>query len=90
MLRKLGRWVAAALAGALFLPSQALAWGGAGHRLIGDLAYEQLTPQGRALVDRLIATGGQQEGAEACPVTSLAEVSTWADCIRGAQLASFG
>lgn len=84
------RLIAALLATSLLIPTSAMAWGGAGHRLIGDLAYEELTPQGRAFVDRLIATAGQTEGAVACPVATLADASVWADCVRGAGLASFG
>ncbi len=83
------RLTAALAAACIVLPGQAFAWGGAGHRLIGDLAYENLTPKGRALVDRLIEAAPQQEGARLCPVASMADVSTWADCVRGAHLASF-
>lgn len=87
---RIPRRLTAALAAVyIVLPSQALAWGGAGNRLIGDLAYENLTPKGRALVDRLIAVSPQQEGAGLCAVASMADVSTWADCVRGAHLASF-
>ncbi len=89
MARTFGGTVAALVAACLLLPAPAMAWGGAGHRLIGDLAYEQLTPRGRALVDRLVAQSPGQEGATACPVASLADASTWADCVRGAHMASF-
>lgn len=90
MVRVIGRLIAVLVTGSLLIPTSALAWGGAGHRLIGDLAYEELTPRGRAFVDRLIATAGQQEGAGVCPVASLADASVWADCVRGGGLASFG
>lgn len=89
MVRIVSRLTAALFAASLLVPTQAAAWGGEGHRLIGDLAYEELTPQGRALVDRLIALAPQQEGASACPVASLADASVWADCVKGAHLASF-
>lgn len=89
MVRPLRRLIAALIAVTLLLPAPAFAWGGAGHRLIGALAYEQLTPRGRAFVDRLIALSPQQEGAGVCAVASLADVSTWADCVRGAHLGSF-
>lgn len=70
--------------------TQAHAWGANGHRLIGDLTYERLTPEGRRLVDRLIATAPGQEGFERCPTRSLADASVWADCVRGERMASFG
>ncbi|MGO4408525.1 MULTISPECIES: S1/P1 nuclease [unclassified Brevundimonas] len=72
------------------LAGPAQAWGGAGHRLIGDLTYERLSPEAKAMVDRLIAAAPRQEGADVCPVASLADASVWADCVRGARLASFG
>lgn len=91
MQRMLRALTGAALILALALPSHALAWGGRGHRLIGDLAYARLTPEGKALVDRLITLSPQQEGAAACPVKTLADVSTWPDCVRGNEtLKSFG
>jgi hypothetical protein len=89
MARSLGRLVALLLTASLLLPVQAFAWGGAGHRLIGDLAYAELTPRGRAFVDRLIAQSPNQEGAGVCAVASMADLSTWADCVRGARIASF-
>lgn len=76
---------------ALTLPTHALAWGGRGHRLIGDLAYARLSPDGKALVDRLVALSPQQEGADICPVKTLADASTWPDCVRGQEaLKNFG
>lgn len=71
------------------LPSTAAAWGAAGHRLIGDMTYERLSPSGRALVDRLIAVAPGQEGFTLCPTRSLADASVWADCVRGERMASF-
>lgn len=71
------------------LPSPVAAWGAAGHRLIGDMTYERLSPRGRALVDRLIAVAPDQEGFSLCPTRSLADASVWADCVRGERIASF-
>lgn len=67
----------------------AAAWGAAGHRLIGDLTYERLSPRAKAMVDRLIAVAPGQEGADRCPTRSLADASVWADCVRGERIASF-
>lgn len=89
MVRTLARLVAAASLTLSLLSTPALAWGGRGHRLIGELAYARLTPEAKAMVDRLIALSPQQEGASLCPVASLADASTWADCVRGNEIASY-
>ena len=49
------------------------AWGGQGHRLVGLIAADRLTPVARQNVEWLL--DGQ----------SLAEVSSWADTIRNDQ-----
>jgi hypothetical protein len=57
-----------ALAGlCLLTASHAWAWGGLGHRLVADVAWNHLTPEARASVQRLLGT------------ESLADVSSWAD-----------
>lgn len=48
-------------------------WGNAGHRIVADLAWTQLTPQARVAVNRLLALE---------PGATLASVSTWADDTR--------
>lgn len=60
-----------ALAAALLLPVQALAWGQEGHSIIGEIAAHRLTPQAAAMVERLVGPG-----------RSLASVGSWADDIR--------
>lgn len=50
------------------------AWNAHGHRLVADLAEPQLEPAARAEVQRLLAL----EGA-----TSMAQVASWADEVRG-------
>lgn len=82
--------IACALMFAVTVPGEALAWGGQGHRLIGELAYKRLTPRAKAMVDRLLALSPQQEGAEQCPAKTLAEASVWADCVRGTKIAAYG
>lgn len=67
---------AAALAATLVLvvmATPAAAWGRLGHRLVGHLAADELSPAARAEVDRLLA-------GEADP--TLAGVSSWADELR--------
>jgi hypothetical protein len=49
------------------------AWGREAHRLVADLAMEQLTPAARVEADRLLALE---------PGASLASVSTWPDEFR--------
>ena len=53
-------------------------WGSQGHRLVGLIAAERLTPAARAEVRRLL--DGQ----------TLAEVSNWADSIRSDQQQTYG
>jgi hypothetical protein len=89
MLHRFRGLIAAALTLALAMPAPALAWGGRGHKLIGELAYERFTPDAKAMIDRLIALAPQQEGAALCPVASFADISTWADCVRGNEIASY-
>lgn len=59
------------LVGLLALMVQAAhAWGVQGHRVVAELAWEQLTPQVQVAVKRLLA---------AEPGATLASVATWAD-----------
>ncbi len=53
--------------------SETLAWGALGHRIVGTLAENELSPGARQEVDLLLA--GE-------PEPSLAGVSTWADELR--------
>ncbi len=62
------RWLIVILALASSLP--ALAWGPVGHRAVGEIAEDRLSPKARQAVRDLL-------GAE-----SLAEASLWADEIR--------
>jgi hypothetical protein len=55
------------------LSTSAHAWGPTGHRIVGELAEQQLTQGARAEVKRLLAVTHDQ---------SLAEVATWADDLR--------
>ncbi|WP_242111599.1 S1/P1 nuclease [Luteimonas aquatica] len=51
----------------------ALAWGGLGHRMVGEIAQRHLTPAARAQVDALLA--GE-------PDPSLGGIASWADAMR--------
>ena len=61
----------------LALSSPAFAWGALGHRLVADLAQDELTPAARRAVETLLA--GETE-------PTLAGVANWADQIRGTDL----
>lgn len=65
------RWIACLLAAVVAAP--AAAWGPLGHRIVAQLAEQQLSPTARAEVGRLLAP----EHAR-----TLADVATWADEIR--------
>ncbi len=55
---------------AILVPSACFGWGRDGHRIVGYIAANYLTPQAAAAVKDLLGNA------------SLADVSTWADQIR--------
>jgi hypothetical protein len=70
-------------AAAIFLlvalsPALSLAWGPEGHRIIGDIAQERLSPRARLHVKELLGND------------DLASVSVWADEIKGARPETYG
>jgi hypothetical protein len=65
---------AAAVAVGVALSGRALAWGDQGHRIVAEIAEQYLEPKAAQQVRELLAL----ENA-----TTLAQVSTWADEIRG-------
>jgi hypothetical protein len=60
----------------------ALAWGPQGHRTVGAIADRLLTPQTRALVQRLL-TDDRDKFGNPSGRTTLEEVSVWSDEISG-------
>ena len=66
----------------LALPSLASAWGPQGHRTIGAIADELLTPHTRAAVAALLADDRDKFDAPSGR-TTLEAVAVWADEIRG-------
>src|SRR5262245_49130036 len=58
---------------ATLVSGPAAAWGRLGHRLVADLAWDDLTPKARSEVDALLA-------GEAEP--TLAGIANWADELR--------
>lgn len=59
---------------ALLAPTAAGAWGPQGHRLVAELAWDQLTPQAQARIEPLL----QGE-----PDPTLPGIANWADQLRG-------
>jgi hypothetical protein len=79
----LKRWFAALAALlALLQPAAAQAWGYYGHATTGRIALENVKPQTRAAIVRLIAHQAEL-GTPSCPIHSLADAATWPDCLRG-------
>jgi S1/P1 Nuclease len=66
----------------LLLTQAASAWGPLGHHAVGAVADALLTPGARAEVARLLQGDRRADGSPSGR-TTLAEVSTWADEIRG-------
>jgi hypothetical protein len=65
--------IAAAVAAAIALGGDALAWGDQGHRIVAEIAEQYLEANTARQVRELLALGN---------ATTLAQVSTWADDIR--------
>jgi hypothetical protein len=73
-----------ALAALMVSPASSLAWGPLGHRSVGAVADALLSPAAHAEVARLLADDRDRDGRPSGR-TTLAEVSLWADEIRGTQ-----
>jgi len=69
---------------AVLLSQPSAAWGPLGHRVIGAVADALLSPSARLEVARLLQDDRGRDGALSGR-TTLAEVSLWADEIRGSQ-----
>ncbi|OYU15502.1 MAG: hypothetical protein CFE37_05085 [Alphaproteobacteria bacterium PA4] len=65
----------------VLLPAPVLAWGPYAHALIARTALAELTPVARAEVRRILA-GGLSTGTPDCPIVTIADASTWPDCVR--------
>ncbi len=86
------RWLSRALAAALtpmLVATPAFAWGDLGHRVTAAIASPRLAPSTRAEVDRLVAAS-YVLATPLCPVTSLADATVWADCVRSQYKPRFG
>jgi hypothetical protein len=61
------------VAAALFTPISAIAWGGDGHRIVCAIAWDEMQPDTRDHVQRLLGVEGREAFADTC---------TWADDYR--------
>jgi hypothetical protein len=77
-----GGLLATAAVGLLWMPAPSPAWGPLGHQAVGAVADARLAPATRSEVERLLAADVGRDGAPSGR-TTLAQVSTWADEIRG-------
>lgn len=72
-----------ALAALLALvPVQASAWGEYAHRVTAEIALENVQPQTRAAIARLMRAAPQL-GTPECRLTTLDDAAVWPDCLRG-------
>ncbi|WP_062100059.1 S1/P1 nuclease [Caulobacter sp. CCH5-E12] len=58
-------------------PTQAMAWGGSGHKVIAQIAQARLSPKAREAANALLAASDDGSGHD------FVEASTWADEVRG-------
>jgi len=65
----------------LLLPSPASAWWDYGHETIVRIAWAEASPRARAGMRRLLAHARSIETPR-CPARTLAQLATWADCIK--------
>ena len=77
-------WLTAIAAlGALFLPAQAQAWGFYAHTVTADIAMENVRPETRAKIARLLRASPML-GTPDCAIETLQDAAVWPDCLRGA------
>ena len=67
---------------ALAAASPAAAWGPLGHQTVAEIAYRNVKPATRAKITRILKTADLLD-TPACPVKTIEDASTWADCVRG-------
>lgn len=69
------------LASILALPVPAQAWGFYAHGVTAEIAMANSSPEVRAKVRALMANDAAL-GTPECPIDSIEELATWADCVR--------
>jgi len=65
----------------LFTASPAAAYWEYGHASVASVAWQQMRPETRRAVSRLLAQGRLLE-TPTCPVATIEQASVWADCIK--------
>ena len=78
MIRSLCALFAAA---AFLLPAPALAWGEYGHRTVAAIAMDNVSPNSRTVIRRLLKSAPLL-GTPDCALRSIGDASVWPDCIR--------
>ena len=63
------------------VPAQAQAWGFFAHRTTAEIALENVQPETRAGIARLLKAAPEL-GVEGCELASLADAAVWPDCLR--------
>ncbi len=71
----------AAFAAVLLCSTPAAAWWEYGHETVARIAYDNVRPQTRADIRRLLAKGALLETPD-CPVATIEQASYWADCVK--------
>lgn len=66
--------------GALF-PAPAAAWWDLGHETVATIAWDNVRPETRVAVARLLAHADLLD-TPTCPAATIEQISTWADCIK--------
>ena len=66
---------------ALFTASPAAAYWEYGHESVASIAWQQMRPDTRRAVRRLLAQGRLLD-TPTCPVATIEQASVWADCIK--------
>lgn len=75
------RLIAGLLLALALVPSPAAAWWDFGHETVARIAEHEVRPETRAALRRLLARSALLE-TPSCPATTLAELATWADCVK--------
>jgi hypothetical protein len=66
---------------AFFTAAPAAAYWEYGHGAVASVAWQQMRPDTRRAVARLLAQGRSLD-TPTCPVTTIEEASVWADCVK--------
>lgn len=78
MFRKIAALLALA---AMLAATPALAWGSFGHRTVGAIAWDNVKPQTRVAIRRLLAHQAELDTPK-CAMHSIEDAAVWPDCIK--------